>query len=163
MRSVIRLFGVFCLTVLSATTPYAQDIEFDNLKSLLRQQIFSGDTATYNDKKITLFEVSVDGNVRLATNTNPDTLHFNLLRLRPVEMDSGSKYNRHGLGLYGRHIDLFIEETVREDVLNDQGELIRTNIMLPVHELRFTDRAAAESVAEIFIRMMAIISGKKTE
>lgn len=163
MQSVIRLFGIFCLIVLSGTTLYAQNTEFDNLKGLLRQHIFTGDTATYNDKKINFFEVSIDGSVRLAIISNPDTLQFNLLRLQPMEMDSGSKYNRHGLGLYGRHIDLFIEEAVREDVLNARGEVIQTNVMLPVHELRFTDLAAAESVAEIFIRMIAIIGSKKTD
>ncbi len=138
----------------TATLLQAQENpDFNKTVQLIRNKIFSGDTAFYNNEKIKRVQFHKNGNIQIATTGNSDTLKFNLLLLHPLQLDSNSTYNQYGLSLNGNSLNLFVEETIEQDELNEKGETVVTRTILPAHDISFADEASAKTVADALIRL----------
>lgn len=147
----IKTLSIFFIVMLDFLSLSAQDKVFEQTVKKLKQHVFSGDTALYNEKKICFFGIGNNGNIQIATREEKDTLQFNLLLLHPLQIDSTNEYNQYGMGLYGRSIDLFVDETSSSHEFNDKGEIVMTRVMLPVFELKFEDKKAAKATADLLV------------
>ncbi len=141
------------LALLNVQGVYAQGDSFERSVRKIKQHIFSGDTVLYNQEKISFFDISKNGNIQIATREGTDTLQFNLMLLHPLQIDSANGYNRYGMGLYGRSLDLFIEETRNSLEYNEKDELVMTRVILPVFELKFEDRYQAKAAADLLVQL----------
>ena len=129
--------------------------DFNKTAQLIRNKIFSGDTAFYNNEKVKHILFYENGNIQIATTGNSDTLKFNLLLLHPLQLDSSKVYNQYGLSLNGNSLGLFVEETIEQDELNEKGETVVTRTVLPAYDISFADEASAKAVADALIRLMS--------
>lgn len=132
---------------------FSQANNFEQTVGVIRRQLFSDDTAFYNNEKIKQVQFHKNGNIQIATTGNSDTLKFNLLLLHPLQLDSGSTYNQYGLRLQGNSLSLFVDETIEQDELNEKGETIVTRTILPAYDISFADEASAKTVADALIRL----------
>ncbi len=120
----MKQWVILLVLAAGASSSQAQLANFQKAVHVIRQQIFSSDTALYNEKTTSYLTISKNGNVQVATCINPDTLHFNLLLLHPILLDSNGIYNHNGFNLYESSLSLFVEETMQQDELNEKGETI---------------------------------------
>ena len=153
MKQFIVVF--FLLVGTDSLLRAQENPDFNKTAQLIRNKIFSGDTALYNNEKIKHIGFHENGNIQVVTTGNSDTLKFNLLLLQPLQLDSSKAYNQYGLSLNGNSLGLFVEETIEQHELNEKGETVVINTILPVYDIRFADDASAKTVADALIRLIS--------